>query len=437
MRRSRWGAEDGAVAATAAITMLALFGTSMLAIDGGNLWSSRRNLITDTDAAALAAARHLVGTDCQASDVDDAEALALEVLADNDTTTQVPSGSPAVVCTVHAGRVSVTAERPTDLTFGGLAGLPEVDVTSTSIAQYGQVVEGRGLRPIAICNRDPHFLELLVETNRLTLDEIAPDGEDSDDGRLRDKVEELLDKDDPVGEDEHPTTGRDGNAYDAEVHRLHFTRSETVAGCGEASGNWGWLDFDGDGKGAGGGFAQVADWIVNGYDGTVIVGENEDCATEVDEEKDCIGEPGAGGKSWEDALEQVHCPAALASDTCVATGLAFPIVLFSTVVCEEPVGGSQVGKGKGGDKGGPDCAGSGGANARYDPDAFVGVILRNWSKITGNENAPSYFDLQFVDPFITSGKIVGTPPGDGPGLIAIQLCGSDFGSTIDDTCVVP
>lgn len=416
--------QEGAVAVTVAVMLLALVGISMLAIDGGQLFTSRRNVIVDTDAAALAAARHMVTADCTAADQADAVDLALDVLDDNDSETTTPT-PPAVTCTGGAGRATVTAVRTTDLSFGGLAGIPEVDVPATSVAQWGYVEQATGLRPIALCDKDPHFLEFARDANYLVDQDIIDMG-----------GQELLDLVDDVAADpaEHLMTGRDGNAFPpgTVVHRVEFSR--VVDTCGSAAGNWGWLDFDG----GGGGRQQLLDRLLNGYDHPVTVGDNEDCAPELDPETDCQAETGAGGQSFDGTMTTIHCPSQKAAATCVAEQLAYPVVLFTSFACNGGTTGDD--KGKDGDKGKGTPKGTcndNGANAEYDHVAFVGIIIRDWSGITGNPNDVSWLGLEFVDPFLTSGTITGTPPVIGPGLISVQLCGGGNATTVDDYCVVP
>src|SRR3954463_5276445 len=48
--------ERGAVAVVVALLAIVLFGAAAYAIDAGNLWQTRRNMVTATDAGALAAA---------------------------------------------------------------------------------------------------------------------------------------------------------------------------------------------------------------------------------------------------------------------------------------------------------------------------------------------------------------------------------------------
>lgn len=406
--------QEGAVAVTVAVMLLSLVAVSMLAIDGGQLFTSRRNVLVDTDAAALAAARHMVTAECTVANRTDAADLAQDVLDDNDPSTTTPT-PPAIDCSAGVGRATVSAIRTTGLTFGGIAGIPEVDVAATSVAQYGPVASAEGLRPMALCDKDPHFLDFAFDNGHLTEAEIramlpSPDGD-----ALWDLVQQV--EADPA---EHLTTGPEG-PYNLlpgeEVHKVLFSRQSTISGCGSAGGNWGWLDFDGGGGGA----QQVRDWIRYGYDHPITVGPGEDCAPEVTTEFDCIGEPGAGGNSWDDALEDIRCPSDKTAHECRAEGKAFPVVLFTSLACTGN-GANPCGNG---------------ANARYDHVAFVGIAIRDWSSVTGNPNNQSWFGLQFIDPFITGGTITGTPPAIGPGLVSVQLCGGSHGTTTDDYCVVP
>lgn len=403
--------EEGAVAATTAVMMLALIGVVMLAIDGGGLWTSRRNVITDTDAAALAAASVLVEGRCTGTAQADAEDEAIAILAANDVNVTT-DGDPAIVCSGRAGRVSVAAIRTTQLTFGGLAGIPEVDVASTSIVQFGHIVSATGLRPIAICNKDPHVIEVVRESQGWSWDDV----EDRYGAEAR-TLAELVEAN-PL---EHPLVGPDG-FYTGEVHRIYFTRESLAPGCGDASGNWGWLDFAGNGNSAGN--ADVRDWIEFGFPGAISVGPDEDCAPETNAERDCMGESGAGGNSWNNALEAMYCDSTLTASECINAGKSFPIIVFDRVVCN---GGGRDG-----------CAGSGGANARYDHEAFIGVILRDWSGVTGNPGIASYFDFEFIDDYILEGTLSSSPPADSSlGVMGIQLCGGGYGPTIDDFCTIP
>ncbi|HVL32592.1 MAG TPA: hypothetical protein VM600_03320, partial [Actinomycetota bacterium] len=51
--------EDGVSAVIVAVSLTAIFGSAVLSVDAGSVWRQRRSIITDTDAAALAAARYI------------------------------------------------------------------------------------------------------------------------------------------------------------------------------------------------------------------------------------------------------------------------------------------------------------------------------------------------------------------------------------------
>ena len=63
LRRDLHHDEAGISALMVTASIMALFGSASVAVDAGNLWASRRNVIAASDAAALsAAADYAVGS---------------------------------------------------------------------------------------------------------------------------------------------------------------------------------------------------------------------------------------------------------------------------------------------------------------------------------------------------------------------------------------
>ena len=133
MRVTRRKDERGAVAVIAAILALLLFAFSAYALDSGNLWQTRRNMVTASDAAALGAAEHYaLGTDgCAAS-------VASSLLTANRSDAQLDDCEPSGTSTVH-GYVSVKGHANVSFTFAGMFGLSNKDVSSTTTAEWGNI----------------------------------------------------------------------------------------------------------------------------------------------------------------------------------------------------------------------------------------------------------------------------------------------------------
>ena len=84
----RLSEERGVTSVVVAVCIIALVGAAMLTVDAGNLWSTRRTIITGTDAAVLDAAQQFnMGVDnpCIQAGVDAAETHATNVLTLNQS----------------------------------------------------------------------------------------------------------------------------------------------------------------------------------------------------------------------------------------------------------------------------------------------------------------------------------------------------------------
>src|SRR6266487_3449559 len=80
--------ERGITSVVVAVCLVALIGAAMLTIDAGNVWSTRREIITGTDAAALDAAQLFNSgfkTPCDSVQVDEAEQHATNVAQQNQS----------------------------------------------------------------------------------------------------------------------------------------------------------------------------------------------------------------------------------------------------------------------------------------------------------------------------------------------------------------
>ena len=213
--RARRGAdsERGAVAVIVAICAVVLFGMAAYAIDAGDAWRTRRNLITATDAAALAAAeKYAVGSDgCSTEPSIFVPANILEATVTRCAFTDLGDG---------AGYVTVDAEKTVDFKFAGVIGINSHDVASSTTAGFGLPQSLLGLRPLALCNQSDAFLTWVA----------------------------------------------DGMPLNSSPYTIPYTK-ESPGDCGpNAPGNWGVLDLDGGSNSN----RDTRDWLLNGYFGDFI-----------------------------------------------------------------------------------------------------------------------------------------------------------------------
>jgi Flp pilus assembly protein TadG len=213
--------ERGAVAIIVAVCAIVLFGFAAYAIDAGNLWATRRNMVTVTDAAALgAAADYSVGLDgCSSS------APSLVSLNRSDAT--VESCTVSGGTTSDAGYATVRASTNVEYAFAGVFGLTDKQVDSATTAEWGIPSGVAGLRPFGLClYANPQLQSWL-----------------------------------------NLPTGPTGTSS---TIRITYGKSQPDA-CGtNVPGNWGVQDFDGGANSN----ADTKNWTRNGYPGVVSVGDN-------------------------------------------------------------------------------------------------------------------------------------------------------------------
>ena len=410
--KGRWHDESGATLVVVAVSLLALFGVTMLAVDGGSLLTTRRSLVTDTDASAVASARYLNGTDltdCLTAADESTKALsgaygeALTVLQANDSRITEPFEFEVDLLAAgscEAGKVRVADTIKSPVFFSGIFGFDGFDVYSSSSAIFGFFNEMEGLRPFGICSKSAHFTEwtLAKEPREEQFPASTSPTEPAD---------ELT---------AHPTHLYPGAEY--WVHRIEFRDPSGAGLCNDAgvsdAGNWGWLDYDGAGTPlvdedcVGGGASALACNIDYGYPGSVAL---QNCDQTDDTQPDCPAEPGGKDKVQKN-LADLTCDANIQTSECPDP---FWILVYDQVT-EGP-----------------------GKTLLYNPVAFLGVVLRDASPgvTKGNPNADAYFDFEFIG-YDETGPITGRLGADPTGLGLLpkgaQLCGGNYGGTIDENC---
>jgi hypothetical protein len=210
--------ERGIALIFVAICLVVLCGSAAIAIDLGNGWVTRRNLVTATDAAALAAAQEfaLGGDGCAATDDQ-------YVLANNPSAINIDctvTGSPA------GGTVTVYAEDNVNTWFAAVIGQGDYLASSATTVRWGGAQGMEGLRPIGLCAKSNGLGQWVANP-------VEP-------------LEVKVMFSNPDGQPDLCSQGtKNGN---------------------NVPGNWGLIDFDtprgNDSK----------DWVANGYPGTVYAG---------------------------------------------------------------------------------------------------------------------------------------------------------------------
>jgi hypothetical protein len=207
--------ERGAVAVFVALVLTVLLGCGALAVDLGDLWQSRRHLVTATDAAALAAAQSAALGETACGAVDDQFVAANYDDATVTGCTVEGAGTPQ-------GLVTVDASAPVDVRFASVLGFDDQEVHAGTAAAWFIPAGAYSLRPFGLCKDHPAVASWLS----------SPDGQSS------------------------PTVVR-------------YSKDSPDA-CGDAPGNWGILDYDGGSNSTG----EIQEWTRYGYDGLVSVGED-------------------------------------------------------------------------------------------------------------------------------------------------------------------
>jgi len=214
--------EEGAVAVVVAVLFATVFiVVGAIAIDLGSLWASQRSLVTDTDAAALAAARTLsemTNDACEQqrmlaqSGTGQVFQEAEQLLTTNTATDEIIE--VRIACGQRAGKVSVSARQPAISAFSGALGRADPSAFGRSVAEYTR--PGFNPIPLAVCDSQ---VEQDDEGKRVIISYKSAIANQSSD--CLDWLSVVLE---------------DGTE---EVEEEMETASPQYA-----PGNWGWLDFD-------------------------------------------------------------------------------------------------------------------------------------------------------------------------------------------------
>lgn len=446
------GDERGISAVVVVVCLVAIFGAAMLSVDAGSLWTTRRTIVTGTDASVLDAADYfngafasqgLTASACDSSTWSNVEQHATTVLTDNSpsalhNSTVTPGGftvtpAPTVDCnnapSYVPGKVRYDGRLIANQTFSKLFGFYQPKAFSSSTAAWGYITGlGKGLRPIAIC--DQRALENTVPGGANLPP--APDAPDyphyhlwrllnlptSDPNHITQaQYDSYWGSDDTgsndaqypkgswnyVNGDAHHNPNR-GQAYinpanDSRFHTVHRIMMPDPK-CGQQPGNLAWVDLQGT-LPSQIGASDLKSWIQNGYPGTVSLTPH-DCnpSDSLAPPENCGARPG-DVSSLDTPLAAITCPVATPASQCP---VIFPIIVANQIVCGQN---------------GMSC---GGSVDEYVQVAFLYVVMRGYSGIVSTNME---FDFEFVR-VQTTGLVGGSPPDPNDvSMTGIQLCGVD------------
>jgi Flp pilus assembly protein TadG len=393
--------EDGAVAVMVAILLVVFVGVGALAVDLGSAWETKRDVVTDTDAGALAGARMLARlgrANCGATATQAAvrtEAAAVVTLNDASTTLNSP---PEIECLGSYAVVRVDGRRTAQETFTGPAGGSDLAASSESAAVAGPTIQASGLLPLAFCNQIPAISGYLSGGER----DISRRGES----------------------ERYPAETFDGQSYAGMgaglVHKIDWTKQHE-GDCGQATGNWGWQGFHNKNLGSstcsnGSDLDDLRAMICRGYGGDVSLGEGNtndgrhcgivdpaDIKNSDEKPKGvCWGSSGDPDAGHAQLRASWLCQAS--TEICIAQGKVFTVMVFDQALDRS------------------------GTTAKFQPIAFLGVILRDNDKLNpgggegGGGGAYWSMHLEFTNSQV-EGR-VGQVAFD-TGVSSYELCGAD------------
>lgn len=425
--------ERGVSSVIVAMSLIAVFGASMLSVDAGNMWQTRRNIVTATDATALQQASYFAyrtpagrpGTseNCPTAIVD----AWTDYLFRNGGSGTTPISCVATWGTNGVGYVVVQGKKVSKTRLGGLLGIGDTQPFSMSAAAWG-FVGSLHPRPMGLCFMNDHFRQWQAYYNALQTGDIVTQN-------LYESMEDQGDVGHPASIT-LPTKGKGkgkgggggggggtvdpspwlippkdgiidypdyGNRVDGVVHRVYFTKDNPDECGNQVPGNWGFMDFNG---GSNQNQQELGTWIRYGYDENMV--GVDDCdgdgGTRGGETGDtCYGDPGSSGQSLEDGLQLL-----------VDNQVKFAIPIYDSATLQ-------------------------GSNAVYSIHAFVGVILRGFNM--GNSESQRYFDFQFTT-LQVSGICCSDQPAGGidTGIRGFKLCDVDHdtqaGQTVATRCAI-
>jgi len=193
--------------------MVVVIGAGAIVIDAGQIWSTRRELVTAADAAAFAAAHEYAeyGNGC-------ASGIATTYVANNSVTGSLASCTRTGTGTNGTVTVSVEADVPHQL--ASFLGRTSTEVDAASTVYFGAASGLTGLRPFGLCQESDGFQAWQASG--------------------------------------HSTT---------QVFRIYYTKDSQSQCGGNVPGNWSLIDFNAGSNP----LSEIREWVEHGYPGEVTV----------------------------------------------------------------------------------------------------------------------------------------------------------------------
>lgn len=469
--------ERGIAAVVVAIVMVALVGAAVITVDSGNVRSTRRGIITGTDASVLDAAMMFntgVFNACEATTSgsgawNSANQHATDVLHQNHPegehdlsdplqfTVEVLDPNQCVTGGYTPGKAYYEGRLEAEGFFSGIFGFGNTKPLSTSTAAWGYIQAiGEGLRPFSVCDQDVQFTDYLTYWNALhdgipgndaqaTTDYDAkygtdigiPGDQDPSDGVVPNTMASYGkypmksmgyppgEADPPPDQKSNPNFGKTYTNPAASTTGSVFhpvvrvVTPDPLSGCGHSNGNRGWVDLRGADANGTAGTDALREWLYNGYPGEVSLTPHDCGPTEGSPDENCGAAPGDRNTLME-PLHELTCDAAIPALSCE---YIFPILVVSCVGRIDSSGACV------------HDSSTGGENAEYVHTAFVFIVLRGYGRVAnsaqpeGDAKGVLALDMEFVD-VQTSGEVGGAPPPGAPIYqTGTQLCGADHADT--------
>jgi hypothetical protein len=378
--------ERGVSAVIIAISLVGILGALVLSLDAGNIWTSKRAMVTATDSAALVGARMVgLSTTTVGTNVPCSAAVQAAVVA------QMTSNSPTATldsCTVfnntvaHTGYITVAGRKTVQVGFARVLGVGDQSAFSSSTVKFGPGPTPKGLRPITFCKDNPLVKNFFIVLNNNNDYTGTYTFQTSAGGTVSSSYNNLPIAD-PIDYEYYVAIPPDGQTHVVSkfyLNKVFGAGNPAVAGqcTGSSSGNWGFVDFNGGSNST----PELGGWFLNGFQEHEVA--VNDCDPTTPGNQTCPLNPGVNGNSLTSYLDQIK-------------GVPFAIPLYDTIGC------------------------GGGNNGCFNVWGFLGVTLRTYV-VVGNALTRYYgFELSTIQ---TSGSCC-TAGATWTGVLGSDICSVD------------
>lgn len=397
--------ERGVSAVIIAISLVGILGALVLSLDAGNIWTSKRAMVTATDSAALVGARMVglsattVGTNVPCSAA--VQAAVVAQMTSNSPTATLDSCTVFNNTVAHTGYITVAGRKAVQVGFARVLGVGDQSAFSSSTVKFGPGPTPKGLRPITFCKDNPLVLNYLQALNANDFTGLRtylnPSTSPPVPYAIQTSYNNLPFLDATVNPGGPNGFGLNYQPYvaippDGQTHvvanfylnKVFGGSNPAVAGqcTGSSSGNWGFVDFNGGNNST----PELGGWFLNGFQEHEVA--VNDCDPTTLGNQTCPLNPGVNGSSLNGYLDQIM-------------GVPFVIPLYDTIGC------------------------GGGNNGCFNVWGFLGVTLRKYD-VNSNPSKRYYgFELSAIQ---TSGSCC-TAGATWTGVLGSLICSVDHDPT--------